>query len=95
VANPEDIDADQGHDTGSGDTGKKLKGEVKEVLGAVTGDRQVEAKGRVEKRVADPAAPEDHETGEEVGRQVDEVRRTHHDLPAGGGEHDGEGPLGT
>lgn len=36
--------------------GKRL-GRVKEILGYATGDRDVEARGRVEQRVADPADP--------------------------------------
>jgi uncharacterized protein YjbJ (UPF0337 family) len=35
----------------------KTLGRVKEILGYATGDRGVEARGRVEQRVADPADP--------------------------------------
>jgi uncharacterized protein YjbJ (UPF0337 family) len=35
----------------------KTLGRVKELLGYATGDREVEARGRVEQRVGDPAAP--------------------------------------
>jgi hypothetical protein len=33
-------------------------GKITEVVGRVTGDREVEAKGRVEQEVADPAEPD-------------------------------------
>ncbi|MDQ6617925.1 MAG: CsbD family protein [Actinomycetota bacterium] len=74
------------------DTGKRVKGEVKEVVGAVTGDRGTEAAGRAEQRVADPQEPEQEETDESVRRQAHAVRQDHHDVPA---ESDREGPLGT
>jgi uncharacterized protein YjbJ (UPF0337 family) len=74
------------------DTAKKAKGDVKEVLGAVTGDRRVEAEGRAEQRVADPAAPETEESQETVDGHEDAVRRAHGDVPGAPGD---EGPLGT
>ncbi len=73
--------------------GKTVKGGVKEVLGAVTGDRRVEAEGRLEQRVADPGAPESEESDEAVRRQEESVRQAHHDVADSAGESDG--PLGT
>jgi uncharacterized protein YjbJ (UPF0337 family) len=83
-------DDDGGH---GGDTAKHVKGEVKEVLGAVTGDRRVEAEGRVEQRVADPGAPEDDVSDTAVGDQEGSVRQAHHDVAADAAPS--EGPLGT
>jgi len=51
----------------------KRKGTVKEVLGAVTGDRQVEAEGRAEQ---DEPTPSEQKVDEEV--RV--VREDHHDV---------------
>jgi uncharacterized protein YjbJ (UPF0337 family) len=76
-------------DGGRVETAKQAKGEVKEVLGAVTGDRQVEAEGRVEQKAADGSAPAD--TG--VRQEEREVREEHHDVPGGPAADDG--PLGT
>ncbi len=73
------------------DTSKKVKGEVKEVLGAVTGDRKVEAEGRAAQKVADPATPSGAEE-EEVPNEEHAVRQAHHDVP---GAPSDEGPLGT
>jgi uncharacterized protein YjbJ (UPF0337 family) len=50
---------------------------AKEVAGWATGDREVEAKGRVEQEVADPERPESDVTEEEVGREQRQVRREH------------------
>ena len=86
-------DAGSTGDDGEEDTPKKVKGEVKEVLGAVTGDRRVEAEGRVEQRVADPDAPISHESEEAVDRQEHSVRQDHHDVPVDAPER--QGPLGT
>jgi uncharacterized protein YjbJ (UPF0337 family) len=58
-----------------------LKGDVKEIVGAVTGDRRVEAEGRADKRVANPDDPVDEATDEVVGQETDEVRQQHHDIP--------------
>jgi len=55
--------------------------EVKETVGAVTGDRKVEAEGRAEKRVANPGDPADEITDELVEREAHEVRQQHHDIP--------------
>jgi uncharacterized protein YjbJ (UPF0337 family) len=55
----------------------KRKGAVKEVLGAVTGDRQVEAEGRAEQDEPTP-------TEQKVDEEVRAVREDHHDvLPEG------------
>jgi uncharacterized protein YjbJ (UPF0337 family) len=75
------------------DSGKSAKGEVKEVLGAVTGDRHMEAEGRVEQRVADPDAPEGEENEAAVAREERLVRQDHNDVP--GGSSNSDGPLGT
>jgi len=58
-----------------------LMGEVKETVGAVTGDRRVEAEGRAEKRAADPDDPVDEVTDEVVDRETHEVREDHNDIP--------------
>ncbi len=88
-----DDDSADAVDSAERGSGKSVKGEVKEVLGAVTGDRRVEAEGRVAQRVADPATPEGQESEDAVRRQEREVRQVHNDVPAGGTEDDG--PLGT
>jgi uncharacterized protein YjbJ (UPF0337 family) len=56
--------------------GDKL-GKVTEVAGRVTGDREVEAKGRVEQNASDPA---DDVTDEAVDEETEAVRRDHHDI---------------
>lgn len=78
---------------GGQDSGKSLKGEVKEVLGALTGDRQVEAEGRVAQRVADPRTAESEGSDAAVREQERQVRQAHKDVPAPGSDDDG--PLGT
>ena len=75
------------------DSSKSTKGELKEALGAVTGDRHVEAEGRVEQKVADPRASESEESDETVRNEEQAVRGTHRDIPAGGRED--SAPLGT
>ena len=75
------------------DSPKSTKGELKEALGAVTGDRHVEAEGRVEQKVADPRAPESEESDETVRNEEEAVRGTHGEIPTGRGED--SGPLGT
>lgn len=50
---------------------------AKEVLGYATGDREVEAKGRVEEHVADPGDPTADETEAEVSDEQLAVRREH------------------
>lgn len=53
----------------------KTKGRLKEALGYVTGDRHVEAVGRVEASTGhEPDEREEHEA-------VQEVRRDHGDIP--------------
>ena len=52
-------------------------GKVKEVVGWATGDREVEAKGRVEQEVADPGRPEAEVTEEAVAGEKAEVRQEH------------------
>jgi uncharacterized protein YjbJ (UPF0337 family) len=66
---------------------------VKEVLGAVTGDRRVEAEGRVEQKVADPGTPAETVTDDKVAREERDVKKDHHDVAAADGSR--EGPLGT
>jgi uncharacterized protein YjbJ (UPF0337 family) len=75
------------------ESAKDAKGEVKEVLGAVTGDRRVEAEGRVEQQVANPDTPESEESDAAVGQAERDVREDHHDVP--GASADEDGPLGT
>jgi uncharacterized protein YjbJ (UPF0337 family) len=58
-------------------------GKVTEVVGRVTGDREVEAKGRVEQDAADPSQPVDDVTEGEVEAEKEEVRREHLDIPDG------------
>lgn len=71
----------------------KTKGEIKEVLGAVTGDRQVEAEGRVEQRVADPDNPVAAVSDPAIDAEERAVKKDHHDLPVGDPQR--RGPLGT
>jgi uncharacterized protein YjbJ (UPF0337 family) len=52
-------------------------GKVKEVVGWATGDREVEAEGRVEQEVADPDEAPDEVTDESVADKTFEVRREH------------------
>jgi uncharacterized protein YjbJ (UPF0337 family) len=52
------------------------KGKVKEVAGWVTGDRQVEAEGRVEQQQQEP-------TEEATERETERVRERHGDYNAG------------
>jgi len=58
----------------------KLKGEIKEIAGALTGDREVEAKGRVERRAADPSDPVQEVTEEQVNEEEQLVRERHGDI---------------
>jgi len=53
--------------------GKRL-GRVKEILGYATGDRDVEARGRVEQRVADPADPMREVNDRAIAREKYRVR---------------------
>jgi uncharacterized protein YjbJ (UPF0337 family) len=52
-------------------------GKAKEVVGWATGDREVEAKGRVEHDVADPDDDADEVTGDAVADEKLEVRHEH------------------
>ena len=54
--------------------GEKI-GKAKEVLGYATGDRTVEARGKVEERIADPDAPVDEETPETVDHERHDIRQ--------------------
>jgi uncharacterized protein YjbJ (UPF0337 family) len=71
------------------ESAQKAKGDVKEVVGALTGDRRVEAEGRVEQRAADADAPVTDDT---VDQEERHVKKDHHDVPGGAAA---EGPLGT
>jgi uncharacterized protein YjbJ (UPF0337 family) len=53
--------------------GKKL-GRAKEIVGYATGDRGVEARGRVEERVADPADPLTEVNDKAIAREKARVR---------------------
>jgi uncharacterized protein YjbJ (UPF0337 family) len=54
------------------------KGKVKEAVGWATGDREVEAEGRVEKKSDDPSEPIDEVTGEAMKDERQAVREDHH-----------------
>src|SRR5439155_16480253 len=58
----------------------KQTGKITEVVGRVTGDREVEAKGRVEQEAADPAEPEEDVTEAAVEEEKEQVRREHRDI---------------
>jgi uncharacterized protein YjbJ (UPF0337 family) len=58
-------------------------GKITEVVGRVTGDREVEAKGRVEQEAADPAQPVEDVTEGTVEEEKEEIRREHLDVPDG------------
>jgi uncharacterized protein YjbJ (UPF0337 family) len=60
--------------------GKSVKGKIKEVLGALTGDRRVEAQGRAEEKVARPDVPVDEVTDEVVDDEHESVRKDHGDI---------------
>jgi uncharacterized protein YjbJ (UPF0337 family) len=60
--------------------GKSVKGKIKEVLGALTGDRRVEAEGRAEEKVARPDVPVDEVTDEVVDDEHESVRKDHGDI---------------
>ena len=55
-------------------------GKITEVAGRVTGDREVEAKGRVEQDASDPGDPVDEVTEDAVEDETQDVRRDHHDI---------------
>ncbi len=52
-------------------------GRAKEVVGWATGDREVEAEGRVEQHVADPSDPATEVSDEAVADEGLEVREDH------------------
>lgn len=54
-------------------------GKITETVGRVTGDREVEAKGRVEQDAADPNQSAEV-TDEAVDDEEEVVRREHHDI---------------
>lgn len=56
----------------------KLTGLLREITGALTGDRRTEARGRAEERAADRDTPV---TDESVDRRLKEVREQHGDIP--------------
>ena len=56
------------------------KGKAKAIAGSVTGDREVEAEGRVEEQAADPASPVPRVTGEAVAAERRRVRAEHGDI---------------
>lgn len=53
-------------------------GKIKEAVGWATGDREVEAKGRVEQKSADPSGPVDEVTEDTLEGERQAVRRDHH-----------------
>jgi uncharacterized protein YjbJ (UPF0337 family) len=55
----------------------KHTGKAKEVVGWATGDREVEAKGRVEQHVADPEDDAEGVTPAAVADETLDVRREH------------------
>jgi uncharacterized protein YjbJ (UPF0337 family) len=55
-------------------------GKITEVAGRVTGDREVEAKGRVEQEASDPTEPVDDVSEDTVDDETEAVRREHHDI---------------
>ena len=71
----------------------RTKGKAKEEAGFVTRDRKVEAAGRVEQTVADPAGGIEEADVEEIRDETSEVRRKNGDLASDGtgGARPGEG----
>jgi|GEM_PF-4982202 len=55
-------------------------GKITEAVGRVTGDREVEAKGRVEQDALDPEASVDEVTDETVETERQIVRGEHSDI---------------
>ena len=53
-------------------------GKVKEAVGWATGDREVEAEGRVEQKPADPSEPVTEVNEEVMEDERQAVRRDHH-----------------
>jgi len=63
-------------------------GKITETVGRVTGDRDVEAKGRVEQDADDPAEPAGEVTDQAVEAEKKEVRAEHHDIDPSPGAPD-------
>ncbi len=55
-------------------------GKITEVAGRVTGDREVEAKGKVEQDASDAGEDELEVTDAAVEEKTATVRRQHHDI---------------
>lgn len=55
-------------------------GKITEVAGRVTGDREVEAKGRVEQDATDAGVGDDEVTEGAIEDETQDVRREHHDI---------------
>ena len=55
-------------------------GKITEVAGRLTGDREVEAKGRVEQDVADPDEPDADVSEEAIESEKQVVRGEHRDI---------------
>ena len=55
-------------------------GKITEVVGRVTGDREVEAKGKVEQDASGPGDGADEVTDAAVDQETEDVRREHHDI---------------
>jgi len=55
-------------------------GKITETVGRVTGDREVEAKGRVEQDAGDPDEPVEEVTDEAVEAERRTVRSEHSDI---------------
>jgi uncharacterized protein YjbJ (UPF0337 family) len=58
----------------------EAKAKVKEAVGWATGDRKVEAEGRVEQHAADTTDPTTEPTDEAVEEEREEVREEHGDV---------------
>lgn len=55
-------------------------GKITEAAGRITGDREVEAKGRVEQEAADPDDAVGAVSDEEIEAEEQVVRTEHHDI---------------
>ncbi len=55
-------------------------GKITEVAGRVTGDREVEAKGKVEQNASDAGEAVVEVTDDAVEEKTETVRRQHHDI---------------
>lgn len=55
-------------------------GKITETVGRVTGDREVEAKGRVEQQATDAGESLDEVTDEAIENEKQVVRQEHHDI---------------